>query len=97
MSEEIKKRGRQKGVTKQVTTIKDPSLGKYYIEIEASSSFNVMKEGSTKPIAYCSNLPNAIRRIIKEGMFPTDVTLTLKEYITLYQNQFDKIHKALDM
>lgn len=92
-----KRRGRKAGVTKQVTTIKDPVLGKFYIEVENRSSFNVMKEGSDKPVAFCSSLPNAIRRIAHDGLFTTNETVTLKEYINSYKAEYDKIHKALEM
>ena len=92
---EVKKRGRQAGSTKQTTKIQDPAFGDFYIEIFEETSFNVMEKGKAKPIAYCSNLPNAIRRIIQVGMFSKDETFTLKEYINLYKSEFERIHKAL--
>ena len=92
-----KRRGRKAGVTKQITTIKDPALGKFHIEIENRTSFNVMEEGSDKPVAFCSNLPSAIKRIAHDGLFTTNDSLTLKEYINSYKAEYDKIHKALEM
>ena len=96
MAEEVKgKRGRKAGVTKTVITLKDPSLGKYHIEIEEKTSYNVMETGREKPLAYCSSLEGALRNVTRQKLFNTDETMTIKEYITQIRDEFDKIHKAL--
>ena len=98
MAEEVKgKRGRKPGVTKTVTTIKDPSLGNYHIEIMEKHQFNIMEKGKEHPIAYCTSLEGALKNICKQTLFNTDETMTIKEYIKQFKDEFDKIHEALAM
>ena len=76
-----KQRGRQVGQTKQITTIKDPLLGKYHIEID-ENSFNVIKEGNANPIAYCTSLGRALYRISANRVVDGGKTHDIRGYIT---------------
>lgn len=94
---EVKRRGRQAGDKAQVTIIKDPLLGKYYIEIKDKSAFNVMKEGEVKVVAHCSNFPSAVKRILLEGSFSKSETFTIKEYIQEFKDIFSKLNQSLNI
>jgi hypothetical protein len=87
---EKKQRGRQAGSVKSITTIKDPILGKYYIEIE-QDSFNVCEEGKQSPLAFCSSLPNALKNISKRLIVDKEITLTIKGYINELNQVFNQL------
>lgn len=98
--EEIKSgRGRQKGQVKNFTTIKDPLLAPYEIQID-ESSFNLMKpnaRGSLDTIGYFASLEGAVRKVVRDEKMPKGKILTLREYITEYKNETQKLIKALEL
>jgi cell division protein YceG involved in septum cleavage len=81
--------------------IKDKSLGKYLINA-TSGSFDVGimktdKEGKEffAPDTYHTNMENAIKRVIRNLMEEHQETVTLEEWLTMYQSVNEKIQKSL--
>jgi hypothetical protein len=88
--EEKKQRGRQAGSIKSITTIKDPILGKFYIECD-QDSFNVCDDNTNHPLAYCTTLTNALKNISKRIITDKNQVLTLKEYIKELNQIFNQL------
>lgn len=91
MEEVVKKgfgRGRIAGVTKVITKIEDPLLGKYHIEV-GDESYNVMEEGKKNPLGYYTSLTNALKKIAKLGI-EKKATYTIQEYINEYKNLIEQ-------
>lgn len=92
-------RGRQKGQTKNYTIIKDPLLSPYEIQVD-ESSFNLMKpnaKGGLDNFGYFSSLEGAVRQVVRDEKMPKGKILTLREYITEYRNETQKLIKALEL
>ena len=55
-------RGRQKGQTKRMSTIKDPIIAPYEIQVE-EDQFVLIDTDKDKPLGYYSDLEHAILRV----------------------------------
>jgi len=78
-------KGRQKGSTKKRSTIEDPAMGNYKIVFDEDSYNLVFTEPETKKekiIGYYTQLPNALKKIVKDQVLEKKSTYTIKEYIT---------------
>lgn len=93
-------RGRQKGQTKNITTIKDPLFGPFEIQIE-ESSYNLLKRndnnGNLECIGYFSTLSSAVYKMVKSHILSKGGVFTLKEYIEDYKKEVEKITKVLGL
>ena len=80
-------KGKKKGYKKDNLIIKEPSLSPYYL-IRESKQFIKMLEGNTLPQGYYTQLGSAIDSIAKDIILEknTGNTLTLRKYITEYEN-----------
>ena len=87
----VKKRGRQPGVTKQKVTIKDPLLGKYYIEID-ENQFSVMLADKPQPVAYCTTVGRALYQIARHKVMDGGGIYTIQGYI----NEFKEVLAKFD-
>lgn len=96
MSDTPKRRGRVAGQIKVCTTIKDPALGPYYIEV-SKGDYAIFKEGNPMPIAHCSSLGNTLKRIAREFIPEKTKTVTIKEYIAENQAILDKMQSFIDI
>lgn len=90
MSDTPRTRGRVKGQVKVCTTIKDPSLGPYYIEV-SKDNYSIFKEGNPMPVAHCSSLNNTLKRIAREYIPEKTKQVTIREYIAENQAILDKM------
>ena len=89
-----KPRGRAVGQVKQCTTIEDPVLGDYYIEV-TKTSFDVCKKGGVQPIGFFSSLESALKFLAKEFIPEMGKRLTIKEYIAENNKILDKMKTFL--
>lgn len=96
MELEKKSKGRQLGSTKSVTTIKDPILGKYYIEND-EDSFNICEEGKQTPLAFCTTFVGALKSIAKRMLVDKCSTLTVREYINELNIIFRQLENKLEL
>lgn len=94
MAVEVKKvtKGKKKGFKKDNLIIREPALSPYYL-IKESKQFIKMLEGNTLPQGYYTKLGPAIDSISKDLVLEknTGDTLTLRKYITEYENISNKI------
>lgn len=96
----VRGRGRQKGYTKNITTIKDPLFGPFEIQIE-ESSYNLLKKnetnGNVECVGYFSTLSSAVYKIVKSNILSKGGVFTLKEYVEDYKKEVEKITKVLGL
>lgn len=96
MSDTSKPRGRQVGQVKVCTTIKDPALGPYYIEV-SKGNYSIFKEGDPMPIAHCSSLVNTLKRIAREYIPEKTKQVTIREYIAESQAILNKMQSFIQI
>ena len=75
-------RGRQKGLTKRMSVIKDPVIAPYEIQVE-EDQYVLIDTEKDKPLGYYSDLSNAIQKISRLGLANSK-----EEYIELLKNQY---------
>ena len=68
-------RGRQKGQTKKVSIIKDPSILPYEIQIE-EDQFILIDASKNKPLSYHSSLDSAIKKISRVALHAYSIEFT---------------------
>jgi ASC-1-like (ASCH) protein len=75
-------KGRIKGAMSK-NLVKDDLLHPYYIKIDGSKSYTVLKEDSTQVVGYYTTFQNALKRIALEkvDVVEVDTERTLKEYL----------------
>ena len=83
-------RGRQKGQTKRMSTIKDPIIAPYEIQVEEDQYVLVDTE-KDKPVGYYTNLESAIRRVSRMSLANAKEDYTLVGFIESYNKIKNKI------
>lgn len=96
MENQPKRRGRQAGQVKVCTTIKDPVLGPYHIEV-SKGDYSIFKDGDPKPLAHCSSLNNALKRIAREYLPEKTKQVTIREYIAENKAILDKMESFIQI
>lgn len=91
-------KGKKKGFKKDNLVIKEPSLSPYYL-IRENKQFIKMLEGSTLPQGYYTKLGSAIDSIAKDLVLDRNIgdTLTLRKYITEYENISNEILETVQV
>lgn len=87
-------RGRQKGQTKKVSIIKDPSILPYEIQIE-EDQFILIDASKNKPLSYHSSLDSAIKKISRVCLATSEESYTLAGFIESYNNIVNKLIKNI--
>ena len=83
-------RGRQKGQTKRMSTIKDPIIAPYEIQVEEDQYVLVDTE-KDKPLGYYTNLESAIRRVSRMSLANAKEEYTLVGFIESYNKIKNKL------
>jgi hypothetical protein len=83
-------RGRQKGQTKRMSTIKDPIIAPYEIQVEEDQYVLVDTE-KDKPVGYYTNLESAIRRVSRMSLANAKDDYTLVGFIESYNKIKNKL------
>jgi hypothetical protein len=83
-------RGRQKGQTKRMSTIKDPIIAPYEIQVE-EDQFVLIDTNKDKPLGYYTNLESAIRRVSRMSLANAKEDYTLVGFIESYNKIKNKI------
>ena len=83
-------RGRQKGQTKKISTIKDPSIDPYEIHIE-EDQFILVDSSKNKPLSYHGDLKSAIVKISRMSLAAEETSYTLTGFIESYNNIVNRI------
>lgn len=90
-------RGRQKGQVKELTLIKDPAFGPYYIQVDAGSYILIktLDKGRLSNEGYYTSLESAVRAIIRTNMTDKAKVFTLNEFLTEYKKETEKFINIL--
>ena len=83
-------RGRQKGQTKRMSTIKDPIIAPYEIQVE-EDQFVLIDTNKDKPLGYYTNLESAIRRVSRMSLANAKEEYTLVGFIESYNKIKNKL------
>lgn len=83
-------RGRQKGQTKRMSTIKDPIIAPYEIQVE-EDQFVLIDTNKDKPLGYYTKLDSAIRRVSRMSLANAKEDYTLVGFIESYNKIKNKI------
>jgi hypothetical protein len=83
-------RGRQKGQTKRMSTIKDPIIAPYEIQVE-EDQFVLIDTSKDKPLGYYTNLESAIRRVSRMSLANAKEDYTLVGFIESYNKIKNKL------
>jgi hypothetical protein len=83
-------RGRQKGQTKRMSTIKDPIIAPYEIQVEEDQYVLVDTE-KDKPVGYYTNLESAIKRVSRMSLANAKDDYTLVGFIESYNKIKNKL------
>lgn len=83
-------RGRQKGQTKRMSTIKDPIIAPYEIQVE-EDQFVLIDTNKDKPLGYYTKLDSAIRRVSRISLANAKEDYTLVGFIESYNKIKNKI------
>jgi hypothetical protein len=83
-------RGRQKGQTKRMSTIKDPIIAPYEIQVE-EDQFVLIDTNKDKPLGYYTNLESAIRRVSRMSLANAKEDYTLVGFIESYNKIKNKL------
>lgn len=83
-------RGRQKGQTKRMSTIKDPIIAPYEIQVE-EDQFVLIDTNKDKPLGYYTNLESAIRRVSRMSLANAKDDYTLVGFIESYNKIKNKL------
>jgi uncharacterized protein YutD len=92
-------KGRQKGTTKKRSIIEDPAMGNYKIVFDEDSYNLVFTDPETKKekiIGYYTQLPNALRKIVKDQVLEKKSTYTIKEYITELETTLNNLKNLIN-
>ena len=92
-------KGRQKGTTKKRSIIEDPAMGNYKIVFDEDSYNLVFTDPGTKKekiIGYYTQLPNALRKIVKDQVLEKKSTYTIKEYITELETTLNNLKNLIN-
>jgi hypothetical protein len=92
-------KGRKKGSIKKSSTISDPLLGDYKIIFDENSYNLIFTEPETrkeKVIGYYSQLPSALKRIIKDQVIEKKTTYTLKEYLNELESTTNQLKTLMN-
>ena len=85
-------RGRQKGQTKRMSTIKDPIIAPYEIQVE-EDQFVLIDTDKDKPLGYYSDLEHAILRVSRMSLANAKDEYTLAGFIESFNNIKNKLSK----
>ena len=85
-------RGRQKGQTKRMSTIKDPIIAPYEIQVE-EDQFVLIDTDKDKPLGYYSDLEHAILRVSRMSLANAKEEYTLAGFIESFNNIKNKLSK----
>lgn len=83
-------RGKQKGQTIRMSTIKDPIIAPYEIQVEEDQYVLVDTE-KDKPVGYYTNLELAIRRVSRMSLANAKDDYTLVGFIESYNKIKNKL------
>ena len=83
-------RGRQKGQTKRMSTIKDPIIAPYEIQVE-EDQFVLVDTDKDKPLGYYSDLESAIKRVSRMSLANAKDEYTLAGFIESFNNIKNKL------
>ena len=83
-------RGRQKGQTKRMSTIKDPIIAPYEIQVE-EDQFVLIDTDKDKPLGYYSDLEHAILRVSRMSLANRKENYTLAGFIESFNNIKNKL------
>ena len=83
-------RGRQKGQTKRMSTIKDPIIAPYEIQVE-EDQFVLIDTDKDKPLGYYSDLEHAILRVSRMSLANAKDEYTLAGFIESFNNIKSKL------
>jgi hypothetical protein len=83
-------RGRQKGQTKRMSTIKDPIIAPYEIQVE-EDQYVLIDTEKDKPLGYYTNLESAIRRVSRMSLANAKDDYTLVGFIESYNKIKNKL------
>ena len=83
-------KGRQKGQTKRMSTIKDPVIAPYVIYVE-EDQYVLVDTNKDKALGYYSNIETAIQRISRLGLVDSKEEYTLAGFIESYNNIKNKL------
>ena len=83
-------RGRQKGQTKRMSTIKDPIIAPYEIQVE-EDQFVLIDTNKDKPLGYYTNLESAIRRVSRMSLANAKDDYILVGFIESYNKIKNKL------
>ena len=83
-------RGRQKGQTKRMSTIKDPIIAPYEIQVE-EDQFVLIDTNKDKPLGYYTNLESTIRRVSRMSLANAKEDYTLVGFIESYNKIKNKL------
>ena len=92
-------KGRQKGTIKKRSMIEDPAMGNYKIVFDEDSYNLVFTDPGTKKekiIGYYTQLPNALRKIVKDQVLEKKSTYTIKEYITELETTLNNLKNLIN-
>ena len=87
-------RGRQKGQTKRMSTIKDPIIAPYEIQVE-EDQYVLIDTDKDKPLGYYSQLDSAILKVSRMSLANAKEEYTLAGFIESYNNIKNKITKSI--
>ena len=85
-------RGRQKGQTKRMSTIKDPIIAPYEIQVE-EDQFVLIDTDKDKPLGYYSDLKHVILRVSRMSLANAKEEYTLAGFIESFNNIKNKLTK----
>jgi hypothetical protein len=83
-------RGRQKGQTKKISTIKDSIIAPYEIIIE-EDQFILVDSNKNKSLSYHGSLENCIKRVSQLSLATAENNYTLTGFIESYNNIVNKL------
>lgn len=79
-------KGKAKGFKKVSVRIQEPAMGQYYL-LNEDNQYVIMREGSGIPVAYCSQLGNAISGVAKRVTAESNdqSVMSLGEYVQAFE------------
>ena len=83
-------RGRQKGQVKKISTIKDPSISPYEIQIE-EDQFILIDASKNKSLSYHGTLKSVISKVSRLSLAFAEKNYTLAGFIESYNNITNKL------
>ena len=83
-------RGRQKGQTKRMSTIKDPIIAPYEIQVE-EDQYVLIDTDKDKPLGYYSDLEHAVLKVSRMSLANSKEEYTLAGFIESFNNIKNKL------